>query len=317
MNKFDRIISILILLQTRKVITASAIAERFEISLRTVYRDINSLKNAGIPIIGDPGIGYSIVEGYRLPPVMFNEGEASALLTAEKFMANITDLATQKHYSAAMTKIKAVLRSSEKEALAILDDSISIAPYKFEEQKPYLQDLFKSIAARTLLQIVYGKADGTASERVVEPIGCYHQSNNWYLVAYCQLQNDYRTFKMNRIQKIAHLEATSDRVHVNLQDYLESQTKEWQSRQAGQVVEVVFDTAILEHAHRRKYYFGLIEETKVEGGVCMKFWSPTIELMARWLIPFTNKAKVLQPLTLRDRISELSRELYEHYHPTS
>lgn len=314
MNKFDRIISILILLQTKKIITAAIIAERFEISLRTVYRDINSLKNAGIPIIGDPGIGYSIMEGYRLPPIMFNEGEALSLLTAEKFMATITDHKTQEHYSAAMTKIKAVLRSSEKEALDILDDSISITPYKFEEHKPYLQELFKSIAARQLLQISYDKADGTASERIIEPIGCYHQSNNWYLVAFCQLQNDYRTFKMNRIQKLISLDKTFNRTHINLQRYLEEQAKAWKTKKAGLVVEVFFDATIVEHAHRRKYYFGLIEEEEQKGGVRMKFWAFSIELMARWLIPFTNKATILQPKALQDRIQQLSKELYEHYH---
>ncbi len=314
MNKFDRIISILILLQSKKINTAATIAERFETSLRTVYRDINTLKNAGIPIIGDPGIGYSIMEGYRLPPVMFNEGEALSMLTAEKFMANIADHETQQHYQSAMTKIKAVLRSSEKQALDILDDSIAITPYKTEEHKPYLQDLFKSIAARLLLQITYKKTDGKMSERTLEPIGCYHRSNKWYLVAYCQQQKDYRTFKMNRIQKVILLDKTFNRTHINLQHYLEEQAKAWKEQQKAQVVEVLFDTSIVEFANRRKYYFGLIEEVQQERGVRMKFWSYSIEIFARWLMPFTDKAVVLKPNVLQDRIQELSKELYQHYH---
>ena len=317
MNKFDRIISILIVLQTKKIITATAIAERFEISLRTVYRDVNTLRNAGIPIIGDPGIGYSIMDGYRLPPVMFNEGEALSLLTAEKFMANITDHETQKHYSDAMTKIKAVLKSSEKEALDLLDDSISITPYKSEEHKPYLTELFKSIAARMLLQISYVKANGVASERAIEPLGCYHQANKWYLVAYCQLQSDYRTFKMNRIQKILPLDQTFSRPNFNLQQYLEDQAKEKKEQEGDLVVEVFFNSSIVEHADRRKYYFGLIDEVQQEDGVTMKFWAASIELMARWLLAFTDKATVLQPLALQDRIQELSKELYDHYHPSA
>lgn len=315
MNKFDRIISILILLQTRKIITATIIAERFEISLRTVYRDINTLKNAGIPIIGDPGIGYSIMEGYRLPPIMFNEGEALSLLTAEKFMANITDPETQKHYSAAMIKIKAVLRSSEKQTLDILDDSISIVPYQFEEHKPYLQKIFKSITGRHLLQMSYEKTDGTISERKLESIGCYHQKNNWYLVAYCQLQKDYRTFKINRIQKLISLDQTFNKHSINLQHYLEKQTKAWKDQQGGLVVEVFFDATVVEHADRRKYYFGLIEEVQQIDGVQMKFWASSIELMARWLIPFTNKIMIVHPKALQDRIQALSKELYDHYHP--
>ena len=317
MNKFDRSISILILLQTKKIITAATVAERFEISLRTVYRDINTLKKAGIPIIGDPGIGYSIMEGYRLPPVMFNEGEALSLLTAEKFMANITDHETQQHYSAAMNKIKAVLRSSEKLALDILDDSIAIAPYKIEEHKPFLQELFKSIAARHLLQVSYEKADGTASERTLEPMGCYHQSNNWYLVAYCQLQKDYRTFKMNRIQNLVSLDKTFDRPHFDLQQYLEDQTKAWKEQLKGQVVEVFFDDPVVQYANLRKYYFGLIEEVQQVNGVRMKFWASSVDIMARWLLQFTNQASVLQPKSLQHRIQKLSQELYEHYDPSS
>lgn len=105
MNRFDRVFSTLVLLQTRRVIKAMTIAERFGISLRTVYRDVRTLKNAGVPIIGDPGIGYSITDGYRLPPLMFNEGEAAALLTAEKFIGKVTDKKTQDYYSNAMIKI--------------------------------------------------------------------------------------------------------------------------------------------------------------------------------------------------------------------
>lgn len=313
MNKFDRIISILILLQTKKNITAYTIADRFETSLRTIYRDVNTLKKAGIPIIGDPGIGYSIMEGYRLPPVMFNEGEALSLLTAEKFMANIADHKTQQHYSAAMTKVKAVLRSAEKEALDVLDDSISIAPNKFEEHKPYLQELFKSIAARQLLQISYEKADGTSSERQVEPIGCYHQSNFWYLVAYCQRQRDYRTFKMNRIQKLVSLDDTFKKHKINLQNYLEEQATALKEQQKAQVVEILFENSVVQFANLRKYYFGVIEEIEQEGGTSMKFWSYSIEIMARWLMQFTNRATVLQPKALQDRIQELSIEVYDHY----
>lgn len=313
MNKFDRVVSILILLQSKKVITASSISDRFEISLRTVYRDINTLKNAGIPIIGDPGIGYSMMEGYRLPPVMFNEGEALSLLTAEKFMANITDQKTQADYSAAMTKIRAVLHNSEKQALDILDNSIAIAPYNYEEHKPYLQELFKSIASRQLLRITYEKAFGDTSERVIEPIGCYHQSNNWYLVAYCQLKEGYRTFKMNRIMNLFPLEDHYDRVHINLQKYLEEQAVAKKSLQEGQVVEVVFKDKIAEHAQRRKYYFGLIEEVQEVDGIRMKFWASSLETIARWILPFTNQALVIQPQSLKDRIQTLSVELYEHY----
>ena len=313
MNKFDRVVSFLIILQTKKVITAATIADRFEVSLRTVYRDINTLKNAGIPIIGDPGIGYSIMDGYRLPPVMFNEAEALSLLAAEKILANSTDEETQKHYAGAMAKIKAVLQSSEKEALDILDDSISISPIKSEEHKPYLTELFKSIANRRLIKISYQKADRTTSERTIEPLGSYHNANKWYLVAYCQLKQDFRTFKMNRIQDLISLDQTFNKRNFSLQQYLEKQAQEKKELEEPQVVEVLFDHAITVHADKRKYYFGLIDETNEDHGVRMKFWTSSLEFMARWIIPFTNQAHVIQPQELKNRIKELSQELYNHY----
>ncbi|MFT5646705.1 MAG: putative DNA-binding transcriptional regulator YafY [Aureispira sp.] len=313
MNKFDRVISTLILLQTKKIIKASNLSERFGISLRTVYRDISTLKNAGIPIIGDPGIGYSIMDGYRLPPIMFNEGEALALLTAEKFIGKITDKTTQASYSEAMTKIKAILRSTDKQSLAVLEDSISFSNYTLWENKSYLQDLFKSIASKVVLKIDYQKADGSTSSRKVESIGCYHQYNNWYLVAYCQNRAAYRTFKMNRILHLQVLEQHFDTEHISLQNYIDQQTQAWRDQQQFQTVEVAFDKSILQHAERRKYYFGFVEQVEEAEVVRMKFLNSSMEFMARWLLQFGNRATVLEPLELKNRIKELATELYEHY----
>ncbi|MGZ4000778.1 MAG: helix-turn-helix transcriptional regulator, partial [Mucilaginibacter sp.] len=117
MNRIDRISAILIQLQSRRVVKASDIAERFNISLRTVYRDIRTLEEAGIPLIGEAGVGYSIMDGYRLPPVMFTREEATAFLTAEKLMEKLTDPSSDENYKSAMYKIRSVLRMAEKDYL--------------------------------------------------------------------------------------------------------------------------------------------------------------------------------------------------------
>lgn len=313
MNKFDRVFSILVLLQTRPIIKATALAERFDISLRTVYRDIRTLKNAGIPIIGDPGIGYSIMEGYRLPPIMFSEGEAAALLTAEKFIGRLTDKETQAYYSNAMVKIKAILRSSEKQALAVLDDSIAISDSSGKENKSYLQDLFRGIAAKQLLEIHYQKADGTHSQRKLEPIGCYHLRNTWYLVAFCHLKSDYRTFKVNRISDLRILDQHFEREHLSLQAYIDQQDRSWKADNQFEAIEVVFQPAYVKFAESRKYYFGFTEQTIESAGIRMKFLNPSLEVMARWLLQFGDQATVLAPQALKDRLKTLATELYQHY----
>src|SRR5664279_5689637 len=98
MNRIDRVTAILIQLQSKRVVKAQEIADRFNISLRTVYRDVKTLDEAGLPVIGEAGVGYSIMEGYRLPPVMFTREEATAFLTAEKLVEKLTDVSTRKNY---------------------------------------------------------------------------------------------------------------------------------------------------------------------------------------------------------------------------
>jgi len=313
MNKFDRVVSILVLLQTKKVIKAQTISERFEISLRTVYRDISTLKKAGIPIIGDPGIGYSILEGYRLPPIMFNEGEAAAMLTAEKFIGKMTDDDTQAYYSSALMKIKAILRSSEKQSLEVLNNSIVISDKSNKKNKAYLQDLFKSIPAKNVLKIEYEKADGTNSERRLEPIGCYHQSNKWYLVAFCQLKNAYRTFKLNRIISLNVLAEHFETKHISLQDYIDGQDDSWKEQQQFYKIEIAFKQSFVKFAETRKYYFGFVEQTVIEDAVHIKFLNSSIEIMARWLLQFGDQATVIAPIELKDRVKKLATDLYAHY----
>lgn len=314
MNKFDRVISTLVLLQTKKVIKAKAISDRYGISLRTVYRDISTLKSAGIPIIGDPGIGYSILDGFQLPPIMFNDGEAAALLTAEKFIGQMTDKQTQSYYSDAMVKIKAILRSSEKHALEILDDSISFSSGRKWDNNNYLQDLFKSIASKLILHIQYKKADGSTSERRLESIGCYHHLNNWYLVAYCQLKEAYRTFKVNRIVNLQVLGQTFVTEHITLQKYIDTQEDSWKEDHKFHTIKVAFNQTFLKYAENRKHYFGFIEQEEIDNKVIITFLYSSLEVFSRWLLQFGDQATVIGPEELKTQLRELTEQLYKHYH---
>lgn len=313
MNRFDRVISTLMLLQSKKRIRASDIADRYGTSIRTVYRDVKSLKTAGVPIIGDPGIGYEIMDGYRLPPLMFNEGETSALLTAGKFIGKLTEQDTQAYYASAMMKIKTVLRATEKQSLARLEDAITISVDNNWENKPLLQEIFRSISARWILDVNYQKADGTSSNRKIEPIGCFYQYNHWYLVAFCQTQADYRTFKINRIASLHTLDLHYDDHHISLKNYIDRQNDEWKERHQFYSIEIAFNNSFVKFAESRKYYFGFVGQILQDDSVIMKFENASLELVARWLLQFGDQATVIGPQPLIDRMKALAGELRAHY----
>ncbi len=133
MNRIDRLSAIIIQLQSRRTVRARDIADRYNISLRTVYRDISSLEEAGIPIIGEAGIGYSLQEGYRLPPVMFTREEATALITAEKLVAQLTDSTNAGLFSNAPDKIRSVLETSDKDYLNHMEGKIEVVKNSFPQ----------------------------------------------------------------------------------------------------------------------------------------------------------------------------------------
>src|SRR6476661_8294645 len=151
MNRIDRLSAILIQLQSRPLVKAQDLAVKFSISLRTVYRDMKALEAAGVPIIGEAGTGYRLMEGYKLPPVMFNQDEASALLTAAKLMQSMSDESSSKHYFSALDKIKAVLRLAEKDHLEEIDRHIAVVSHPaIVHKKPselHLQKILKAIAS--------------------------------------------------------------------------------------------------------------------------------------------------------------------------
>lgn len=191
MNRIDRVSAILIQLQSRRIVKAQDIANRFHISLRTVYRDVKTLEEAGVPVIGEAGVGYSIMEGYRLPPVMFTKEEATAFLTAGKLIEKFTDDSTNKNYVSAMDKVRAVLRGTEKSLLENIEDHIEVvqnyAPFESTSVGNVLPTLLKSISTKEVLCVKYAAIhSGETTERNVEPVGIYYSGGYWYAIAYCR-----------------------------------------------------------------------------------------------------------------------------------
>ena len=132
--RLARLTAILTQLQSSQLVTATALAERHQVSVRTIYRDIRTLELSGIPIITEEGRGYSIMEGYHLPPVVFTEDEANALITAEQLLLKNKDLSLSKNASSAIEKIKAILRYSQKGNADLLSERVYFSDLKKEER---------------------------------------------------------------------------------------------------------------------------------------------------------------------------------------
>jgi len=316
MNRFDRITALLIQLQSKKVVKAQDLADRFEISLRTVYRDIRTLEEAGVPIYGEAGVGYSIMEGYRLPPVLFTREEATALVAAEKMMENFTDSATQKNFQSFLYKVKSVLNSNEKDMVESLEDQILIRKRKKPAAGPEnaLDIILKSISSKSAIRIQY-KAFGkeALTDRVVEPIGVYHEEENWYTVGFCQLRLEYRNFRVDRMESIEMLNTKQTAERISFSDY---QKLNNEFPDACEKVKVILqvDVKIARFLSNRKQFYGFVSERNLGETVEMTFETTYLnDAFARWLLMFADYATIIEPLSLKDRMMEIIRQIEEKH----
>ena len=307
MNRLDRVTAILIQLQSKKIVKAQDIAERFNISLRTVYRDIRTLEEAGIPLVGETGVGYSIMDGYRLPPVMFTMDEATAFLTAEKLVEKLTDVSTGESFKSAMYKVRSVLRSAEKDHLEIMDNHIEVLdnPYipKEKNTSGSLQVILKSISEKQVLTITYfANHSQETTSRNIEPVGIFYLGSNWHLIAFCQLRNDYRNFRTDRIAQIVTTPLPFKKEHPLLKTYLKQINKE---KELYNVV-ILIDRDIVKHFGEQKYYNGFISQRDVKGKIEMTFLTCSLEGFARWYMMFGDKAEIVTPAGLKEMIKKIA-----------
>jgi predicted DNA-binding transcriptional regulator YafY len=313
-NRIDRLHAILTHLQSKKRVTAEEIADRFGISPRTVYRDIKALEGSGIPIIGEAGIGYSVMEGYRLPPVMFTQEEASALLLGSKLAEQFTDDSIRQHFSSALYKIKSVLRTSDKEYVDNLTTNIEIMRARVpaeELAQQYLSSLQRAIAERRVVSMeYYAQYKDEVMQRVIEPIGLCYYGSAWHVIGWCRLRNDYRDFRLGRIRKMSLGEETfSENTHPSIQEYIRQVT----DRSELLEVTIRFNKTVARHIGEQKYFYGFVSQEDVDEYVQMKFVTAQLELFGRWLLMFTNAVTIVAPETLRETMMRLVTNLQDHH----
>ena len=197
-------------------------SERFCISIRTVYRDVKALQEQGIPVGFEQPKGYFLVQGYFLPPVSFNMDEANALLLVESLVNGFADNSIRSHYVAALTKVKAVLKTSQKEKLEMMNQHIKLqVPDRLRFNYEYLSLIQQAISERNMVALEYKNAKDETSKREVEPIGLIFYAFSWHLIAWCHFRNQYRDFNLTRIISLQTLnKAFLKTEHMPLSDYM-------------------------------------------------------------------------------------------------
>ena len=301
-------------LQSRRVVRAEDLADHFEISVRTVYRDLAALGEAGIPIMAEAGVGYSLVKGYHLPPVMFTAEEASALFIGSKLVEHLTDASLRKHMESALLKIRSVLPRDRQDYLDRLERS-TVVVQESSGPLPRLSSetlipVQRALAERRVLAIDYqGAQRAELTRRQVEPLGLVYYSDNWHLIAYCRLRRDVRDFRTDRIRRLQlQAEFFSGHDDFSVQRYLDEAARE------GKFVTAVvrFQPDVMRRV-RREWACRLVTETTEPEGVAVTLMGYSLEWLTDWVLSFGSKAEVLAPETFKNLVAMEAEKIAAHY----
>jgi len=319
MNRIDRLSAILIMLQTKKIITAAEIGERFNICLRTVYRDLKALDEAGVPIGAEAGRGYYLVDGYRLPPVMFTAEEAGALILAGKLVDSFSDASVRQFYNLAIDKIKSVLPESHREIIVQFESQVKIFhQVDSTDGNPansFISIIQKALSEHKCLKIEYNaQYNKTLSERIVEPLGLCFYGFKWHLIAYCKLREDYRDFRIDRISNLSVMTDTC--MHTENLSVSEYFTRLWESSELFNVI-VRFDKSVVPIISGNRYYFGFYEECEHSNYIEMKFAVNDYFFISNWLLTLGELVIDVTPDDIKAIIKEQVKKLADKYLPAN
>lgn len=315
MNRTDRLVAMVLYLQGRRVVRASDLAAHFEITERTVYRDIAALSEAGVPIAGEAGVGYTLMKGYHLPPVMFTAEEASSLFVGGELVKQFTDPSLHAPMTTALDKLRAVLPREHQEHVDRLVRGTVVmgrgfGPNQDPAGQPMLLPVQQGVVQRRVLRLTYrGSARDADTQRDVEPLGVVFYSGNWYLVAWCRLRDDLRHFRIDRIKR---LELRPDRFDARPDFNLAKHLEEYGAQGDAMPARVWFARGVQERA-RRESYATLVEEARRDGGAEFSLFTVSYEWMARWLLSFGTCAEAISPPELRRLVREEAAKVAQRH----
>jgi predicted DNA-binding transcriptional regulator YafY len=293
-------------------VRAEELAEHFSVNIRTVYRDIAALGEAGVPISGEAGVGYCLMKGYQLPPVMFTADEATSLFVGGELVKQYTDASLHAPMVSALDKLRAVLPRDRQDHIERLTQrtlvlgSTSRQGASEAAAQRWLLPVQQAVVLRRVLRMDYrGREQVANTAREIEPLGLVFYSAAWYLVAWCRLRQDYRHFRVDRIRGLDVLPVMfAARPDFSLAKHM----KESVRREETIPVRVWFAASVLDRA-RRESFATLIEERKRDDGAEFELYAWSLEWMAGWLLSFGGDAEALAPAKLRRLVRTQAEEI--------
>ncbi|MCJ7841953.1 YafY family transcriptional regulator [Lederbergia sp. NSJ-179] len=315
MNKTDRLFAIVLELQRKEVVRAEDLSTLFETSVRTIYRDIEALSEAGVPIIGAPGTGYSLMDGYFLPPISFTVPEAVSLLIGTDFIEQRFDDDYRVKAQAARGKIETILPESVRNetsrvrnAMRLLNSDKQALPPK---EKEYLEKIRRAILDKRKIGFHYVKrlADSEGnrhSVRNVAPYGLVLVQGSWMLVAHCDLRRDIRHFRLSRMTELIELEERFKIPgHFNFRDYTPADDRHL-------LVRLRFNLDIADKVKESNYYY--IEDMEEhQDGLDVVIRVRQLEEVLQWVLGWGAGVIVLEPESFRNWIREEAKKMLKRY----
>lgn len=306
MNKLSRVVSILIDLMNNKIVDTNYLANKYEVSTRTIYRDMELLELSGIPIVSEKGKhgGFSIIEGFRIDKNILTENEFSILLRGIQTLIHNRDKEAQAVYD----KLISILENSKKEKIIKHSQNVTIDVSPFEMKKEiseYYNQFHLAIENKNNVKITYYAIGKGISTRTVEPLRLIFKSANWYLYAFCKKRQDYRYFKLARVKSVEILEEHYEDREIVLEELSSS-------FQDGEEIEIVLQTdKEIVQLLQENLPVTKIEEKGEDFLITLKY--PYNNWIYNAILSFGDRVTVISPEKVRNNISELIKNMNSRY----
>lgn len=310
MNRTDRLLAIVLEIQAKKQVRAEDLADTFEVAKRTIYRDVQALCESGVPIVAIPGQGYSLVEGYFLPPLTFSSDEAIMLLLGTDFVAQNFDAQYRAAAQSASHKIVTVLPDKLRQEVEYLENSIRFVALNGPFAPETLQQLRRAIIQCRTVRFRYlsrprDGSSSTPSLRDADPYALVHIGNAWLLTAYCHLREEKRNFRIDRMEDLVVLNKAFTRPSdFNIQRHEEPDRTI--------IVRALFDHETARWVRENPTFFQVAEKEQPDGLLITLAIQHPGDIL-HWLMSWGSHVRILEPDFLRDILVKEARGVIENH----